>query len=329
MRKRILVTGGAGFMGSDFIRFLKHDRYIDEIVNLDSLTYAANLQALEEIEGDSRYTFVKGNICDAHLIDRLFEKYQFDAVVHFAGETHVDKSIEAPKEFIQTNIVGTYVLLETLRRYPQTRFHLISSDEVYGELPQEGVFTEKSLYAPSSPYAATKAASDHLAMSYVRTYGCDITLSHASNNYGPYQHQEKLIPCVIERCKNQEPITVHGSGLQVRDWLHVRDHSKAVYQILSSGKKGEVYNIGGGNERRNIDVINHIIAIYAKLQKVDSQRLQDLIVYVKDRPGQDFRYAMDPTKMQKELSWRPEVDFEEGLKEVVEGMVRTLQKARE
>jgi dTDP-glucose 4,6-dehydratase len=316
---KVLVTGGLGFMGSDFIRYLLQEtRFSGTVVNLDLVTYAANKENLKEIEKDPRYVFVHGDICDEKLIERLFSKYHFELIVHFAAETHVDRSIDQPKTFIETNIIGTYTLLESLRRHPKTRFHLISTDEVYGDLPEHGEFTEESPYAPSSPYAASKAAADHLAEAYARTYDVSITISHASNNYGPHQHPEKLIPKIIDACQKGEDITVYGSGKQVRDWLHVRDHSRGIFMILSYGKNGEVYNVGGSNERTNLEVIHHIITQYAKTQKKDPEIFRNRIIHVADRPGHDFRYAMDITKMRREIGWEPEIDFDEGLKEAIQ-----------
>jgi len=315
---RVLVTGGAGFMGSDFLRYLLTEtRFNGTVVNLDLLTYAANLENLKEIEKDPRYVFVKGDICDEKLIARLFSQYQFELIVHFAAETHVDRSIDQPKTFIETNIIGTYTLLEFVRRHPKTRLHLISTDEVYGDLPEYGVFTEESNYAPSSPYAASKAAADHLAEAYARTYELFVTISHASNNYGPHQHAEKLIPKIIDACESGRDITVYGSGKQVRDWLHVRDHSRAIFMILSYGKSGEVYNVGGANERTNLEVIHHIITQYAKITKKDSEVFRERIIHVADRPGHDFRYAMDITKMSREIGWEPEIEFDHGLQEAI------------
>ncbi len=315
---KVLVTGGCGFMGSDFLRYLlKETRFSGTVVNLDLLTYAANPENLKEVENDPRYVFVKGDICDEKLIERLFSKYQFELIVHFAAETHVDRSIDQPKTFIETNIIGTYTLLESLRRHPKTRLHLISTDEVYGDLPEHGEFTEDSSYAPSSPYAASKAAADHLAEAYARTYELLVTISHASNNYGSHQHPEKLIPKIIDGCESGADITVYGSGKQVRDWLHVRDHSRAIFMILSYGKSGEVYNVGGANERTNLEVIHHIITQYAKIEKKDAQIFRERIIHVADRPGHDFRYAMDITKMRQEIGWEPEIDFDEGLKEAI------------
>lgn len=322
--KRLLVTGGAGFMGSDFIRYvLLKTKFSGKIINLDLLTYAGNLDNLREVEKDPRYTFVKGDVSDANCIEELFSKHAFDIIVHFAAETHVDRSIDQPKSFIETNIIGTYTLLESLRRHPHIHLHLISTDEVYGDLPtMEGSFTENSPYAPSSPYAASKAAADHLALSYARTYGLSVTVSHASNNYGGHQHPEKLIPRMIQRCLTGEELTVYGSGKQVRDWLYVEDHSEAIYFILCRGKKGQVYNVGGENEKTNLEVIDHIIDRLSETKQSDARLYRNRVIHVADRPGHDFRYAMDITKIKSELGWYPKTDFDTGLRKTIRGMLK-------
>ncbi len=322
--KRLLVTGGAGFMGSDFIRYvLLKTKFTGKIINLDLLTYAGNLDNLKEVENDPRYTFIKGDVCDSKLIEELFITHPFDMIVHFAAETHVDRSIDQPKSFIETNIIGTYTLLEALRRHKHIHLHLISTDEVYGDLPtREGTFTEVSPYAPSSPYAASKAAADHLALSYARTYGLSITVSHASNNYGGHQHPEKLIPRMIQRCITGEDLTVYGSGEQVRDWLFVEDHSEAIYFILCRGKKGQVYNVGGEKEKTNLEVIDHIIERLTEIQDSDPAIYRKRIIHVADRPGHDFRYAMDITKIKSELGWYPKTDFDAGLRRTIQGVLK-------
>lgn len=322
--KRLLVTGGAGFMGSDFIRYvLLKTKFTGKIVNLDLLTYAGNLDNLTEVENDPRYRFVKGDVSDAKLIDELLAQHSFDIIVHFAAETHVDRSIDQPKTFIETNILGTYTLLEALRRHRYIHLHLISTDEVYGDLPtREGTFTENSPYAPSSPYAASKAAADHLALSYARTYDLSVTVSHASNNYGGHQHPEKLIPRMIQRCLTGEDLTVYGSGEQVRDWLFVEDHSEAIYFILCKGKKGQVYNVGGENEKTNLEVIDHIIERLSEIQGSDPDIYRKRIIHVADRPGHDFRYAMDIKKIKSELGWYPKTDFDVGLKKAILGVLQ-------
>ena len=322
--KRLLVTGGAGFMGSDFIRHvLLKTKFSGSIINLDLLTYAGDLENLREVEKDPRYTFVKGDVSDAKLIEEIFIANPFDMIVHFAAETHVDRSIDQPKTFIETNIIGTYTLVEFLRRHKQVHLHLVSTDEVYGDLPTlEGTFTEVSPYAPSSPYAASKAAADHLALSYARTYGLSVTVSHASNNFGPHQHPEKLIPRMIQRCLTGEELTIYGSGEQVRDWLFVEDHSEAIYFILCRGKKGQVYNVGGENEKTNLEVIDRITQRLAEITETDPTIYRKRIIHVADRPGHDFRYAMDITKIKSELGWYPKTDFDIGLKRIIQGVIK-------
>jgi dTDP-glucose 4,6-dehydratase len=319
---KLLVTGGAGFMGSDFIKhILAKDDFDGTIVNLDALTYAGNLANLKEIDGDPRYTFIHGDICDEKLLEELFHHHHIDYIVHFAAESHVDRSIDQPKSFIDTNITGTYNLLEQLRRHPHMHMHLISTDEVYGDLPASGFFTEMSNYAPSSPYSASKAAADHLTKAYARTFGLSVTISHASNNYGPHQHKEKLIPRMVTRCLSGEILTIYGSGEQVRDWLYVKDHSSAIAAILCSGKKGEVYNVGGGHERTNLEVVHQIIDCVSQLKGIPKKELESRIKHVADRPGHDFRYAMDITKIRKEIGWEPKMSFNEGLRLTVQEML--------
>ena len=319
----ILVTGGAGFMGSDFIRFLLLDTPFDgSLVNLDLLTYAANLDNLSQVQSDARYTFVRGDICDIPLVEKIIKDHNIEMIVHYAAETHVDRSIDEPKTFIDTNIVGTYSLLEVVRKHPHLYMHYISTDEVYGDLPTcEGIFTEESNYNPSSPYAASKAAADHLVMSYRRTFGLDLTISHAANNYGTNQHEEKLIPKMVTRCINGDALTIYGSGENIRDWLFVRDHTEAIYAIITKGKRGEVYNVGGENELTNLTVIDQIINTVAEISGSDPSIYRSQIAYVQDRPGHDFRYAMDISKIKSELGWQPRMDFKEGLKRSIEGMI--------
>lgn len=293
--KNLLVTGGAGFMGSAFIRCLRSSY---RVIVLDSLTYASDMNRLSGVN----IIFEKGDICDGPLLDRLYEQYQLDTIVHFAAESHVDRSIEEPEQFLMTNIMGTHKLLELVRRHPKLRFHHISTDEVYGSI-REGLFTENSPYAPNSPYSASKASSDHLVRAYHKTYGLNLTISHATNNYGPYQHPEKLIPLMISYAKAGKPLPVYGDGTNVRDWLHCDDHARAVMAILEKGKAGECYNIGGNNEWRNIDLIKLIVREVGKGE----------ITYVKDRQGHDFRYALDNSKI-RALGWKPEKGFEEEIK---------------
>lgn len=310
---RILVTGGAGFMGSDFIRYLLGlEDFQGSVVNFDLLTYAGNLALLKGVQNDPRYTFIQGDVCDIGLFKAIIDD-GIDWIVHFAAETHVDRSIDCPKTFVETNVLGTYAILELVRSMPHVKMHLVSTDEVYGDLPRVGIFTENSTYRPSSPYAASKAAADHLTLSYTRTYGIHASISHASNNYGPGQNKEKLIPKMIANCLHDEPLPLYGRGENIRDWLYVRDHSRAIYEILKKGKSGQIYNVGGEDERSNLDVVHLIIETIAKRRHLDPARLKSLIRFVPDRPGHDFRYAMDCSKIKKEIGWKKEVDFEKGL----------------
>lgn len=328
MRKlqNFLVTGGAGFIGSHFIKQLFHDNsFCGRIINVDCLTYAANPDSLCEIQnefGNSRYFFEKINICDSNAIDNIFSKYDIDTVVHFAAETHVDRSIISPETFIQTNINGTFNLLESARKYwksslqnkPNDKlFHYISTDEVYGQLGSEGYFTESSPINPKSPYSASKASAQMLVLSYLNTYGLPVTISNCSNNYGPFQNQEKLIPHTIKCILNNEKIPVYGNGKNVRDWIYVEDHNNAVNLILQHGKSGECYNIGGENDISNIDLISVLIKIIApKINKAEKDLLS-FINFVQDRPGHDFRYAIDCSKIKNELGWSRNSNFEKAL----------------
>lgn len=316
----LLVTGGAGFMGSAFIRFvLKQEGFQGHVTNLDLLTYAGNLENLGAIEGDERYTFCQGDIGDEKLLEMIQDKRPIHAVVHFAAETHVDRSITGPDPFIQTNIVGTYHLLEFIRRHPEIHIHHISTDEVYGSLGKKGVFTEESPYQPNSPYSASKAASDHLVRSYGMTYKISTTISHASNNYGPGQYPEKFIPFMIQNILDEKELPVYGAGENIREWLFVEDHARAIWTILSHGKKGEVYNIGGGSEMKNIDLLHLLIEVMEETtgKKVD----RSLITFVTDRPGHDYRYAMDGAKVQQ-LGYRPIWPLKSGLRETVQSIMR-------
>lgn len=321
----ILVTGGCGFIGSNFIRclFAKPD-FTGRIINLDALTYAGNPFNLVDIDktyGGSRYFFVHGDITDPELLRNTFSEYDIDTVVHFAAESHVDRSIHGPAEFIKTNVMGTFLLLEAAREHWQDRddvlFHHVSTDEVYGSLGESGKFSENSAYDPRSPYSASKAGSDHLVSAYCHTYNLPITVSNCSNNYGPYQFPEKLIPLMILNMDERKPLPVYGDGLNVRDWVHVDDHNEGVWQIINAGKTGTTYNIGGGNEQRNIDVIKNLCAVYADLQGIDKQQIEALISYVKDRPGHDRRYAIDSRRIRRELGWEHSATFTEGLKATV------------
>ena len=321
--KTILITGGAGFIGSHVVRYFvkKYPEYF--IVNLDNLTYAGNLANLKDIEGMSNYEFVKGDIVDEAFINKLFNSYDFDGVIHLAAESHVDRSILNPTEFIFSNIVGTIHLLNAAREawkyYIDGKlFYQISTDEVYGSLGDTGYFTENTSYDPRSPYSASKASADHLVRAYFHTFKLPVVISNCSNNYGPYQFPEKLIPLFIHNIKNNKPLPVYGKGENVRDWLYVIDHARAIDDVFHKGVRGETYNIGGNNEWKNIDLIKKLCHIMD--QKLDRQSgtSESLITYVKDRAGHDFRYAIDSSKIQNELNWAPSVDFEEGLNKTVE-----------
>ncbi len=328
--KTILVTGGAGFIGSNFIRYVfEKSGFRGRIVNLDKLTYAGNPENLSDMQKKykGRYVFVKGDICDFKLLERLFKKHRFDAVVHFAAESHVDRSIFGPKDFIETNIHGTFALLETARQAwagrKDVRFHHVSTDEVYGSLGRTGKFKETTPYDPRSPYSASKASSDHLVMAYHHTYGLPVTISNCSNNYGPYHFPEKLIPLVILNALEGKPLPVYGDGLQVRDWLYVGDHCAAIWRVLRKGRTGQTYNVGGASEKYNIDVVKGICAALerqapsAANPALKGKKYLQLITYVKDRPGHDRRYAIDFSKLRRELGWRPSVTFKEGLERTV------------
>ncbi|MEH8091688.1 dTDP-glucose 4,6-dehydratase [Gallibacterium anatis] len=328
---KIFITGGAGFIGSAVIRYVVNNTK-KSVINVDKLTYAGNIESLREISKTQRYFFEKVDICDRLAVDHIFQKYQPDAVMHLAAESHVDRSISGPAEFIQTNIIGTYTLLESARCYweklpiskqEKFRFHHISTDEVYGdlEIESEQLFTEYSPYAPSSPYSASKASSDHLVRAWYRTFGLPILITNCSNNYGPYQFPEKLIPLTILNAVSGKSLPIYGNGQQIRDWLFVDDHVKALYKVLTKGKVGETYNIGGNNERKNIEVVESICQILEELapnKPAGISAYRDLITFVTDRPGHDLRYAIDATKIKKELGWYPEETFESGLRKTVE-----------
>jgi len=320
---RIIVTGGAGFIGSNLIHLLLEKGH--EVLNIDSLTYAGNLFSLKTIEDHPNYHFLRSDIRDAKAMGAAFQSFLPDAVMHLAAESHVDRSIDGPAEFIQTNILGTYVLLEAARHYlsvipnPDFRFLHVSTDEVYGSLGKTGTFTEKTAYAPHSPYSASKAASDHLASAWYSTYGLPVIVTHCSNNYGPYQFPEKLIPVVLLKALRGEPIPVYGKGENVRDWLHVNDHADALLTVVQRGKPGETYNIGGNNEFRNIDLVRMLCSMLDQLHpREDRQSYSDQISFVADRPGHDLRYAVDATKIQRELGWQPKQDHQSGFKKTVE-----------
>ena len=323
MRKlnNIAITGGAGFIGSNFIRYIFNNTEFDgKIINIDNLTYAGNLENLIDVDNrfsGQRYFFEKADICNFNDIFNIVKKYNIDTLIHFAAESHVDRSIIGPGKFIQTNIVGTFNLLEVARRFWKDRndvvFHHISTDEVFGSLGKEGYFTETTAYDPKSPYSASKAASDHLVRAISHTYGLPVTLSNCSNNYGPYQFPEKLIPVIILNILEEKPLPVYGDGKNVRDWLFVDDHAAAIWNIVNKGKTGETYNIGGNNEWRNIDIVNLICEIIAEINGKEKEYYKKLITYVNDRPGHDRRYAIDCSKIKKELGWCQTARFEEGL----------------
>lgn len=323
MKKTILITGGAGFIGSHVVRLFvtKYPEY--NIINLDALTYAGNLENLKDICDKPNYTFVKGDITDGLFIDQLFEKYQFDGVIHLAAESHVDRSITNPLAFINTNIVGTATLLNAARKiwnnnYEGKRFYHISTDEVYGSLGKDGFFYETTSYSPRSPYSASKASSDHLVRAYHHTYNMPVVISNCSNNYGSYQFPEKLIPLSINNIKNNKNIPIYGKGENIRDWLWVEDHARAIDTIFHKGKNGDTYNIGGHNEWTNIDLIRLLCKIMDKKLGRAEGTSAKLITFVTDRAGHDLRYAIDSTKLQKDLGWTPSIQFEEGLEKTVD-----------
>ncbi|MGO2156723.1 MAG: dTDP-glucose 4,6-dehydratase [Serratia proteamaculans] len=327
--KRILVTGGAGFIGSAVVRYII-EATRDSVLVVDKLTYAGNLESLTVIADNPRYSFEQVDICDRAALDRVFAEYQPDVIMHLAAESHVDRSIDGPAAFIETNVVGTYTMLEAARHYWQPldaekkqgfRFHHISTDEVYGDLHgTDDLFTETTPYSPSSPYSASKASSDHLVRAWLRTYGLPTLVTNCSNNYGPYHFPEKLIPLVILNAVAGKPLPVYGDGAQVRDWLYVEDHARALYQVVTEGVVGETYNIGGHNERKNIEVVQTICDLLEELAPNKPQgveKYRDLITYVKDRPGHDMRYAIDAGKIDRELGWHPQETFESGIRKTV------------
>jgi dTDP-glucose 4,6-dehydratase len=316
--RSLLVTGGAGFIGSAFIRRLFADAtFSGKVINLDLLTYAGNPENLRGAVDESRYQLVRGDIGDQKLVEALCDEHQVDAIVNFAAESHVDRSILGPGVFVQTNVVGTYSLLEVVRKRPSIHFHHVSTDEVYGSLGPTGLFTEETAYDPSSPYSASKAASDHFVRAYQRTYGISTTVSNCSNNYGPYHFPEKLIPLMILNLFEDKELPVYGDGLNVRDWLFVDDHAEALWVILTRGKSGQTYNVGGNNEWTNIAIVKRLIELVAERRGRPASELSQLIRYVKDRPGHDRRYAIDSSKLQRELGWAPQRDLDRGLRETV------------
>lgn len=355
---KVLITGGAGFIGSAVIRHIIQNTQ-DEVVNLDKLTYAGNLESLAEVCDSDRYSFEQVDICNRIEVDRVLAQHQPDAIMHLAAESHVDRSIDGPAEFIQTNIVGTYTLLEATRQYwqamdakrkTQFRFHHISTDEVYGDLPHPAdsccsvvaketglssvpervgderlpLFTEQTSYAPSSPYSASKASSDHLVRAWQRTYGLPVLITNCSNNYGPYHFPEKLVPLVILNALEGKPLPIYGTGDQIRDWLFVEDHARALYKVVTAGKVGETYNIGGHNEKQNIEVVQAICDILQQLRPKEAS-YRDQITFVEDRPGHDRRYAIDASKIQHELGWKPKETLESGIRKTVQWYLDNLE----
>lgn len=334
---KILVTGGAGFIGSAVVRHIIRDTQ-DTVINLDKLTYAGNLESLVDVSDSERYYFEQVDICDRAELDRVFSEHQPDRVMHLAAESHVDRSIDGPAAFIETNVMGTYHLLEAARQYWSSldearqsafRFHHISTDEVYGDLEgTDDLFTETTSYAPSSPYSASKASSDHLVRAWQRTYGLPTLVTNCSNNYGPYHFPEKLIPLMILNALDGKPLPVYGDGMQIRDWLFVEDHARALYKVVNEGEVGETYNIGGHNEKANIEVVKTICALLEELRPdkpAGVESYESLITYVKDRPGHDVRYAIDATKIAQELGWTPEETFESGIRKTVEWYLNNPQ----
>ncbi|GAB7256070.1 dTDP-glucose 4,6-dehydratase [Polaribacter sp. OB-PA-B3] len=327
--KSILVTGGAGFIGSNFIPYYLEKNSDCKIINLDLLTYAGDLENLKEVENHQNYTFLKGDICDRDLLEKLFDKYNFTEVIHFAAESHVDNSIKNPDAFVRTNVFGTFNLLDVAKNYwmvspnkyreefKNAKFHHISTDEVYGTLGEQGLFTEETSYAPNSPYSASKASSDFMVRSYFHTYGLNVVTTNCSNNYGPKQHNEKLIPTIIRKAISGENIPIYGDGKNIRDWLYVLDHCKGIDMVLENGRVGETYNIGGKNERDNLYIAHKICDILDEIKPKDKS-YKEQISFVKDRPGHDFRYAIDASKLEKELGWQADENFETGILKTIE-----------
>lgn len=337
--KSILITGGAGFIGSNFVPFFFNKNQDIHVINLDKLTYAGNLDNLSELpKNDSRYTFVQGDICDRNLIEKLFAENNIQGVLHFAAESHVDNSISGPEEFIKTNINGTFSLLDVARKtwmnspfsvkeeYKNARFLHVSTDEVYGTLGETGLFTEETPYAPNSPYSASKAGSDLIVRSYFHTFGMNVVTTNCSNNYGPKQHNEKLIPTIIRKCISEESIPVYGDGKNVRDWLYVLDHCKGIELVFMKGLSGETYNIGGRNERNNLYIVDKITSLLdQKAPRKDGKSYKELITFVADRPGHDKRYAIDATKLENELGWKAEENFESGIEKTIDWYLTCLK----
>ncbi|AWM13656.1 dTDP-glucose 4,6-dehydratase [Flavobacterium sp. NRK F10] len=327
--KTILVTGGAGFIGSNFVPYFIENNEEYHLVNLDALTYAGNLENVKEVEDHPRYTFVKGDICDREFIQQLFQKYQFHDVIHFAAESHVDNSISGPEAFIKTNVLGTFNLLDSARslwmekpnqykaEFKEARFHHVSTDEVYGTLGETGLFHETTAYAPNSPYSASKAGSDMIVRSYFHTYGMNVVTTNCSNNYGPKQHDEKLIPTIIRKALQGENIPIYGDGKNVRDWLYVLDHCKGIELAFKKGQSGETYNIGGRNERNNLYIVDKVCSILDEKKPKEEGSYKEQITFVTDRPGHDMRYAIDATKIENELGWKADENFESGIVKTV------------
>ncbi len=336
--KNILVTGGAGFIGSAVVRYIINSTD-NRVLNIDKLTYAGNLESLASVNDNPRYQFLHADICDKVAMTKAFDDFEPDIVMHLAAESHVDRSIDGPMDFIQTNIIGTYNLLEVARNYWQNltedkkmsfRFHHISTDEVYGDLEgTDDLFTEATPYSPSSPYSASKASSDHLVRAWHRTYGLPVVVTNCSNNYGPYHFPEKLIPLVILNALDGKPLPVYGDGKQIRDWLYVEDHARALYLVATTAKVGETYNIGGHNEKQNIDVVKTICTILDNINpRIDGQSYTQQITFVRDRPGHDLRYAIDASKINNELGWQPQETFESGIQKTVEWYLNNLEWCR-
>ena len=335
--KTLLITGGAGFIGSNHIVYLLSTYHNLKIVNLDKLTYAGELSNLDEVKDNENYTFIQGDICDRSLVESLFEKYQFDGIVHFAAESHVDNSIESPDEFIRTNVFGTFTLLDVAKKnwmdgpfkikegHESNRFLHISTDEVYGSLGETGLFSEATPYAPNSPYSASKASSDFIVRSYFHTYGLNVVTTNCSNNYGPKQHDEKLIPTIIRKALNEEVIPIYGDGQNVRDWLYVLDHCKGIHLAFEKGISGETYNIGGKNERNNLYIAQTICEILDEI-KPKSESYKKQIGFVSDRPGHDFRYAIDASKIESDLGWYADENFETGIRKTIKWYIDKYNK---
>jgi len=329
----ILITGGAGFIGSNYINYFLNNNPNYNIINLDKLTYAGELSNLTEVENHKNYTFVKGDICDRSLINELFSTYNFKGVIHFAAESHVDNSIKNPDEFIRTNVFGTFNLLDAAKNqwmigpnnvkdeHKESRFHHISTDEVYGTLGETGLFTEQTPYAPNSPYSASKASSDFIVRSYFHTFGMNVVTTNCSNNYGPKQHDEKLIPTIIRKALSGENIPIYGNGKNIRDWLYVLDHCKGIELVFHNGKPGETYNIGGNNERNNL-YIAHTICEMLDEVKPNNKSYKEQIAFVEDRAGHDFRYAIDASKIENQLHWKADENFESGIKKTIDWYIK-------